>query len=105
MERKTRRSYDPEFKRMAVELCATGRTATSVADELGLRRDLVSRWCREHLDNSESSFPGNGQKRMTAEEKELEQLRKELADVKIERDILKKAVSIFSKNDGKSFNS
>ncbi len=42
---------------------------------------------------------------MTEEESEISQLKKELADTRMERDILKKAVGIFSKSDGKYFNS
>jgi len=42
---------------------------------------------------------------MTEEQKEIARLKKELRDAQLERDILKKAVSIFSKNDGKYSNS
>jgi transposase len=52
-----------------------------------------------------NSFPGNGKKKMTAEESEIARLQKELAEIRMERDILKKAVGIFSKSDGKFFNS
>lgn len=49
------------------------------------------------------SFSGNGIKSLTAEEGEVERLKKELRELKIERDTLKKAVGIFSKSGGKSF--
>jgi transposase len=42
---------------------------------------------------------------MTEKESEIDRLQKELADIRMERDILKKAVGIFSKNGGKYFNS
>ena len=49
----------------------------------------------------EGAFPGHGNPKMTAEQKEIAKLKKELREAKLERDILKKAVSIFSKSDGK----
>jgi transposase len=52
-----------------------------------------------------NSFPGKGRPKMTDLESEVARLRKELRDAKMERDILKKAVSIFSRSDGKSTNS
>jgi transposase len=103
--KKHRKYYDPEFKRMAVELVETSdKTSTDIAIELGIKPDLVRRWRREYLDYQTGSFSGNGNKNLLPEQKELHQLKRELQEVKIERDILKKAVSIFSKSDGKSTN-
>ena len=100
---KHRKYYDPEFKKMAVELVETsGKTATEVARELGVRPELVSRWRREYLANQTGSFSGHGNMNLTPEQREIAHLKKELREVKVERDILKKAVSIFSKSDGKS---
>lgn len=101
---KTRRRYDKEFKLMAVELCKTGKSARQVALELGIRSELVSRWKREYEKNHEGSFSGNGKVSLTAEQAEIARLKKELKEAQIERDILKKAVSIFSRSDGKYFN-
>ncbi len=93
--------YDPEFKKMAVELViSSDKSASEIARELGVKSDLVRRWCREFKARENGSFTGNGN--LTPEQKELAQLRKELQDIKLERDILKKAVCIFSKSDGKS---
>ena len=91
---KTRRKYDKDLKKESVEyLKKTGKSITAVAAELGIKRDLLSRWQREYDEHQEKAFPGNGNPR----EEELFKLRKELADVKEERDILKKALAIFSK--------
>lgn len=98
---RTRRSYDKEFKKMAVELMESGQTSAQVADDLGIKPDLIRRWRREFIVNKEGSFSGNGNPNLTAEQKEVTELKKELREVKLERDILKKAVSIFSKSDGK----
>ena len=90
----TRRKYDRDFKKEAVEyLKKSGKTISDAAAELGIKRDLLSRWQKEYDEHQEKAFPGNGNPR----EAELFKLRKELSDVKEERDILKKALAIFSK--------
>lgn len=99
--KRERRSFDKEFKEMAVKLCLTGKSTKQVADELGIRTELVSRWRREYLQYKEGSFSGHGNQNMTSEQKEIARLKKELNDAKLERDILKKAISIFSKGDSK----
>ncbi len=76
-----------------------------VALELGIRSELINRWKREHKQFREGSFSGHGVANMTAEQKEIAHLKKALRDAEIERDILKKAVGIFSKSDGRSSNS
>ncbi len=90
---------------MAVNLVYSGKETKEVAKELGIRTELVRRWKREHEQFQEGSFSGHGNVNMTDEQKEITRLRKALKDAKEERDILKKAVSIFSKNDGKFSNS
>jgi transposase len=102
---KKRRKYDGEFKQMVVELSYNRESIPALAEELDIRPDLINRWRREALANLGASFPGQGNKTLTEEQKEIARLKKELRDAEIERDILKKAVSIFSKNDGKYFNS
>ena len=99
--KKTRRKYDKEFKLMAVNLCDTGKTAKEVANELGIRSDLISRWRREYDQYKEGSFSGHGNENMTDEQKENVKLKKELREAQLDRDILKKAISIFSKGDNK----
>jgi transposase len=95
-----RRKFDKEFKVMAVELCHTGKSTKEVAEDLGIRAELIRRWKREYEYYREGSFSGHGNANMTAEQKEIARLKKELREAQIERDILKKAVSIFSRNDG-----
>jgi transposase len=93
---KTRRSYSSEFKRDAVKLVVEGgRRASEVAKGLGISENIIYRWIKQYKEDPENSFPGNG--RLKPEDEELRRLRRELRDVKEERDILKKAVGIFSK--------
>lgn len=90
---------------MTVELSKNREDLKELAEELDIRVELIYRWRRELLEKKTGSFPGHGKPRQTPEEAEIAHLKKELRDVKMERDILKKAVSIFSKNDGRYSNS
>ncbi len=93
---KKRRIYDAEFKRDSVKLVLEGgRRARDVAEGLGINENVLYRWIKQYREDPKNSFPGNG--RLKPEEEELRKLRKELMDVKEERDILKKVVNIFSK--------
>ena len=90
---------------MVVDLCLNGKTPREIANELGIRAELVRRWRREHEQYGSGSFSGHGNVNMTPEQKEIARLKKELKDAQIEREILKKAISIFSKGDNKYSNS
>jgi len=94
---KTRKQYDREFKIMAVELSQTRENMADLAQELEVRPELLYRWRRELTASGQTSFPGNGKIIRTPEQEEIHRLKKELQEVQIERDILKKAVGIFSK--------
>jgi transposase len=99
-----RRKYDREFKQMVVELSYQRESIAELAQEMDIRKDLIYRWRREVGAHQEASFPGQGNMILTEEQKEIARLKKELRDAQVERDILKKAVSIFSKNDGRYSN-
>lgn len=86
-----RRQFDRAFKVMAVELCLSGKPNSEVAEELGIRVDLLSRWKREYKQRKESSFSGHGKPSLTPEQAEIAKLKKQLREAEIERDILKKA--------------
>lgn len=103
--KKERRHYDKEFKVMAVNLVYTGKSTSLVAEELGIKPDLIRRWKREHESYGKNSFSGHGHVNLTDEQREIARLKKELREAQLERDILKKAVSIFSKTDNKHSNS
>ncbi|MBK9593195.1 MAG: transposase [Crocinitomicaceae bacterium] len=66
---------------------------------------MIYRWRKELGLNPSIAFAGNGKKQLTEEQKEIARLKRKLADMEMERDILKKAVSIFSVSDRKSSNS
>jgi len=94
MKMEQRRKFDKEFKLMTVELSKSRENLVDLAKELDIKVGLIYRWRREFLDKREGSFPGNGKPKQTPEEAEIARLKKALKDVEMERDILKKAVSI-----------
>jgi transposase-like protein len=92
-----RRKYDPDFKRNAVQLTEEpGRTVADVAENLGIGKDLLYRWRREHRARQGFAFPGNGREALTFQQQKIRELEKKLKDTEMERDILKKAMAIFS---------
>lgn len=97
-----RRKFDKEFKLMTVELSKSRENLNELAQELGIRVELIYRWRTELLDKGEGSFPGHRKPKHTPEEAEIAKLKKQLREVEMERDILKKAINIFSRGDGKS---
>lgn len=88
-----RRSYTPEFKKEAVRLVTEQQMPTKkVARDLGIQPSCLRAWIKRFTTDAERAFPGKGH----PQDAELYRLRRELAQVKMERDILKKAVGIFS---------
>ena len=97
-EKKSRRKYTREFKREAVQLVLSqDKTASDIARNLGVTPNMLNRWVREYKADTEYAFPGLG--KLKEPDEEIRKLRKELADTKMERDILKKALSIFSRQN------
>lgn len=86
---------------MVVELHTSGKSCQDIGRELGISPDLIRRWGREFKSDGARSFPGNGKQNLTEEQKEIVALKKALSEAQIERDILKKAVSIFSRGDSR----
>jgi transposase len=100
-----RKIYSKEFKIKAVELSNVRGNIQEIARELDVKPELIYRWRKEFGLNPSIAFAGNGKKQLTEEQKEIARLKRKLADMEMERDILKKAVSIFSVSDRKSSNS
>lgn len=92
-----RRTFTREYKLEVIKRSYQDITITDLARELGIHSNLIYRWRRQLEKDEGSSFPGKGVEQLSEEESEVARLRKELDDVKTERDILKKAVGIFSK--------
>ena len=103
---KQRKTYNRQFKIDAVNLVVNGgRTVSEVAQDLGIDVNTLHRWKRDFTQDQSDAFPGKG--RLSPQEEELRRLRRELEQVKEDRDILprkrycftvKKALAFFSKN-------
>ena len=92
---KVARQYSRDFKMDTVRLLETsGKSANRLERELGNGKGCVLRWQREFASDGEDAFPGHG--RLTPEQERLRQLERENEILRQERDILKKAIAIFS---------
>lgn len=91
-----RTQFTPEFKREAVQLLESGsRPASALARELGIRRNQLYKWQREFQTRGAGAFPGSGARKERTTE--VARLKRELARITEERDILKKAATYFAK--------
>jgi transposase len=88
-----RKQYSSEFKREAVAMVTRGGLSIAqAARDLGLRDNMISRWKKEAEHNGQRAFPGQGH----PQDEELSRLRREVEVLRQEREVLKKAISIFS---------
>lgn len=95
MSQQKNRKYDKEFKQNTVNLyLQSGKGLSEMASELGIPPSTLSGWIKSYQKDKTEAFPGKGH--VKASDMELLKLRKELAIVQEERDILKKALGIFS---------
>ncbi len=100
MERtRKNRKYDRKFKEEAVKLSYERHNLSSLARELGVDYKALLRWRKEYEQFKEASFQGNGNVRLTDEQKEIKRLQKELSTRTTELEILKKALGIISTSD------
>ena len=91
-----KRYYSKEFKEEAVKLVLRGeKRSGKIAQDLGINEQMLSKWKRDYEKEGKEAFPGKGH--LKKEEEVIRKLERELYHVKMERDILKKAVAIFSK--------
>ena len=93
-----KRVYDVVFKKMAVELSDAKGSVKAGAEELGIDPGRISKWKNQYKSGGTSIISASN---LSDEQKEIRSLQKELREAQQERDILKKAVSIFSRGDGR----
>lgn len=95
---KTYRTYTSEFKQEAVRL-AQAQGVTKTAVDLGIHPNLLGRWMRIHRQATSSdrpAFPGRGQPALTDQERRIQELERENAVLRHEREILKAAAKFFA---------
>jgi transposase len=92
-----RRKFSREFKLEAVKLVSErGVAVAQAARDLDVHENVLRKWVREQAADPQQAFPGKGQ--MKPEQLEIDRLRKEVARLKAERDILKKAAAYFARD-------
>ena len=91
-----RRRFTREFKLEAVRLIKDrGVSYVQASQELKVHPTQLRNWVKKFSDDPQHAFPGHGQ--MKPEQQEIDRLRKEVAKLKAERDILKKAAAYFAR--------
>lgn len=91
--------FTPEFKREALRrLQQGGKSVTALALELGIRRNQLYKWQEQQQQQGASAFARKAGRPKHVPEDEITRLRKELEEVTLERDILKKAAAYFAKD-------
>jgi len=96
-----RKKYSKEFKLEAIRMYENGeRSASEIERELGITNGLVGKWRQElnRQPKKDEAFPGNG--RLTDTEAHIRQLEREILQLRQDKDILKKVLTMYSK-DGK----
>jgi transposase len=92
-----RRTFSREYKLEAVRLVRDrGVSVAQAARDLGVHENVLRKWVKDWQADPRQAFPGQGQ--MKPEQAELDRLRREVAKLKAERDILKKAAAYFAKD-------
>lgn len=96
---KAQRTFTKEFKLEAVQLVQTsGKSMSQIARDLGIADSTLHHWCQQLSEQGEQAFPGSGHQ--TPQEEEIRHLKRENELLRQERDILKKAIGIFSRTQG-----
>lgn len=99
-DKQQRRTFSKAYKLDVITQSYQCDNIRELAYELGIRPELIYRWRAQYEQAPQESFPGNGVPQQSPQQAELERLRRELADTRMERDILKKAIGIFSRKNG-----
>jgi transposase len=91
--------YSPEFKRDAVALAlSSGKSINQTARELGMSHETLRTWVKQHRIDQGHGEPGE---LTSAEREELRRLRRQVADLHAERDILRRAAAYFAREMGR----
>jgi transposase len=93
---KAKQTYTKEFKLEAVRLWQrSGKSQSQIARDLGIADSTLSHWCLRFAERGDQAFPGSGH--LPPLEEENRHLKREIELLRQERDVLKKAISIFSR--------
>ena len=102
---KLRKTYTKSEKLEIVKLSLDeNQTIKDLASRFEISEGTIYRWRSSYMKNKEAAFPGKGKKALSETDRRIAELERENRELKLERDILKKAVGIFSKSDRKFSN-
>ncbi len=92
-----RKRFTREFKIETVKLVTDSDSSVNeIATDLGIHPNTLYKWVRLYPEKPQEAFPGSGH--VTSDAETIRQLKRENERLKMERDILKKAMAIFSKD-------
>lgn len=100
MSKPERRTFTKAFKLDVIQQSYHRDNIRELANELNLRPELIYKWRTQYQSSPVDSFPGKGVEALSPQEQKLRALQKENAELRMERDILKKAIGIFGKSGG-----
>ncbi len=93
-----RRNYEKSFKLDAINrVIRTGKTCAEVGRELGMNGNILARWRLEHLESADEATSNSSELKPGELAEALRKTRRDLEDMREQRDILKKALGIFSR--------
>jgi transposase len=87
-----RRKYDAAFKQEVLKMVSTGRAVNEIAQSLGIGENLIYKWKSRHVHTAHQAEAGKG-----VDFAQVEALNRRIRELETERDILKKALAIFSR--------
>lgn len=94
-----KRKYACSFKERAVKMSYERDNIKVLASELGISAERLYKWRKEYKQYGAVSFQGQGNERLSDEDKRVKELEKKLRTTEMELEILKKAIAIFSQTD------
>ena len=95
-KKKTRRKYDASFKEDVIKMATAGRSISEISNSLGVSASLIHRWCKTIQGSNKKSKDSASSLDINTLH-QIEQLKADLRRTEQERDILKKALAIFSR--------
>lgn len=98
-----RRKFSKEEKlQIILHSQEAGSNIEDLASQYKVHANSIYKWRRDYLKQGEEAFPGNGNKSMSAEQREISELKRQLREAELEKEILKKALGIFSSPNRKN---
>ena len=99
-QKQTRKQYTKEFKLDVIQRSYQCENIRDLAVDLGLSPGLIYKWRSAYGSDGAAAFPGQGVEKLTPEQAQLRRLEAENRELRMERDILKKAIGIFGNRNG-----